>query len=319
MINWGIIGFGNMGKQYLNCLQKKSQIFNLTGIASQSKQKLKSIKNNLIFFNNYDDLIKSDLVDAVYISTLNNTHSKLVQKSLKYGKKILCEKPLAMNLNEVKEIHSLLKDKQNDFIEAIAYRSHPLTTTLLNLIKDKEMGQIKKIESSFGFKVKKIRKDSRLFNKDLGGGSILDLGCYPISFFNLFNKSKEMKIIKSKINLCETNVDIDGEIVLEINDNIQALGKVSLKKNLDNFCRIFFDNALITLKEPWLPSNKSFIEVETKSRYYKKIINSKKSVYDHQIESSTNFFSNNIVSNNLVNIDESLEIFKILEKWKNNN
>ena len=65
---------------------------------------------------------------------------------------------LGMNLNEVKELHDLLKDNQDDFIEAIAYRAHPQTEILLNLIKETEMGLIKKIESSFGFKVKKNKK-----------------------------------------------------------------------------------------------------------------------------------------------------------------
>ena len=68
------------------------------------------------------------------------------------------------------------------------------------------------------------------------------------------------------------------------------VGRVSLKENLDNSCKIFLEKALITIKEPWLPSNKSFIEVETKSRYFKKIINSNKNVYDYQVELSSSFF-----------------------------
>ena len=319
MINWGIIGFGNMGKQYFNCLQKKSSIFNLTAIASQSKKEVNKLSKDIKFFNDYDDLMQSDLVDVIYISTLNNTHKILVEKAFKNNKKILCEKPLGMNLNEVKELHNLLKDNQNNFIEAIAYRSHPQTEILLNLIKETEMGQIKKIVSTFGFKLKKIRKDSRLFSKKLGGGSILDLGCYPVSFFNLFKKHKEMKVIRSKFNLCETDVDIDGEIDLKIDNNILATGRVSLRENLDNSCKIFLENALITIKEPWLPSNKSFIEVETKSRYFKKIINSNKNVYDYQVELSSSYFSKETKElKNLVNINESLEIAKILEIWKTN-
>ena len=103
MINWGIIGFGNMGKQYFNCLQKKSSVFNLTAVASQSKG-VNKLSKDIKFFNDYDDLIQSDLVDAIYISTLNNTHKILVEKAFKSNKKILCEKPLGMNLNEVKEL-----------------------------------------------------------------------------------------------------------------------------------------------------------------------------------------------------------------------
>ena len=315
MINWGIIGFGNMGKQYAKCFREKSSTFNLIGIASKSKKN--SIKD-VEFFDNYDDLIRSDSIDAIYISTLNNSHKNLVCQVEKHNKKILCEKPLGMNLKEVEEMHRLFKDKKDSFLEAIAYRSHPQTEALLNLLEEKEFGEIKKIESSFGFKVKKIKKDSRLFSKDLGGGAILDLGCYPLSFFNLFTKGKNMEVMNSKFSLCETNVDIDGEITLEIDDKIEAKGKVSLKENLDNLCKIYCDKAQITLREPWLPSNKSFIEVETKSRYYKKIISSNKSAYDHQLEASSNFFSKDKKKSKiLVNIEESLELSKIIGIWKN--
>ena len=71
--------------------------------------------------------------------------------------------------------------------------------------------------------------------------------------------------------------------------------------------------------DPWLPSYKTYIEVETKSRYYKKIISSDKNVYDHHLEQNSKFFLNNSSDTNLlVNIDESFEISKILDVWKNN-
>ena len=319
MINWGIIGFGRMGKQYADCFKKKNLNAELVAIASKSYQKSKDKDNDIKYFNSYSDLIKCDLVDAIYISTLNNTHKDLVLEGEKYNKKILCEKPLGINFKEVKELYDLFKDKKTFFNEAIAYRSHPQTSVLLNILKEKEFGRIKKIESNFGFRVRKIKKDSRLFNKKVGGGSILDLGCYPVSFFHLFKGEKKIKIIKSNRNLCETSVDIDGEIHLKLNDEIDSIGKVSLRKSLENNCKIYCENAIITLPQPWLPSNKSFIEVETKSRYYKKIIETNKNVYEHQIEASSIFFSNNNTKSNLlIDIDQSLEISKIIDIWKNN-
>ena len=74
-----------------------------------------------------------------------------------------------MNFHEVKELYNSFKDKQNYFNEAIAYRAHPQTFTLLDILKEKEFGRVKKIESSFGFRIKKIKKDSRLFNEKVGG------------------------------------------------------------------------------------------------------------------------------------------------------
>ena len=319
MINWGIIGFGRMGKQYANCFKKNNLNANLVAIASKSNKKLNKEDSKIKYFNSYSDLIKSDLVDAIYISTLNNTHKDLVLEVEKYNKKILCEKPLGINFKEVEKLYSLLKDKKTFFNEAIAYRAHPQTSVLLDICKEKDFGRIKKIESNFGFKVRKIRKDSRLFNEKVGGGSILDLGCYPVSFFNLFKGRKKMEIVNSKQNLCETNVDIDGEIFLKINDEIDLIGKVSLRENLENKCKIHFENALITLPEPWLPPQKTYIEIETKSRYYKKIVETDKNVYEHQIEASSIFFSNDSSNSNLlIDIEQSLEISKIIDIWKNN-
>ena len=314
MISWGIIGFGRMGRQYVDCFKTKSDLFKLSGISSKTSSNIKEFN----FYNSYEDLIKVKEIDAIYISTLNNTHRDLVILANNYNKKILCEKPLGINFSEVQELHSLLKKKEEIFLEAIAYRAHPIIPTIFEILNDKEIGQIKKIESNFGFKVRKIKKESRLFNKEVGGGAILDLGCYPLSFFNLFDKKNDIKVIRSNFELCETDVDIDGEISLKINNKIDAIGKVSLRENLDNKCRIYCENAIITIPSPWLPTDKTFIEIETKSRYFKKLISSDKNVYQHLLEASSIFFSKkNEKSKFLVGIDESLKISKIIDLWKN--
>ena len=316
MINWGIVGYGRMGKTFENCFKDPSQDFKLSAIASKSN----SYQNKKIkIFQQYDDLINLSEIEAVYISTLNNTHKNLVKKCIEQNKKILCEKPLGLNSNEVKEIYNLINKKEYYFSEAIAYRCHPQTLKLLEIIKDKNFGKLNKIEANFGFKVKKIKKDSRLFNKLLGGGSILDLGCYPLSFFNLFvNNFSEIDIIKTYYDLCETNVDIRGEIHLKLNNETNAIGRVSLSENLNNICRMHFQNAIITIPSPWLPSEKTFIEIETKGRYFKEFITSDKSVYRHQLETISSFFNGRRAKNtHLVDIEESLEISKILDAWLN--
>ena len=313
MINWGVIGFGRMGKQYVDCLKIKSDLFKLSGVSSKTSSYLKEID----FYKTYEELVKLKEIDAIYISTLNNTHKDLVILANNYNKKILCEKPLGMNFLDVQELHSLLKNKKENFLEAIAYRAHPITSAIFEILKDKEIGQVTKIESSFGFKIKKIKKDSRLFNKDVGGGAILDLGCYPISFFNLFDQKNDTKIIKSNFELCKTDVDIDADISLKIDNEIEAFGKVSLKENLENKCRVYCENAIISIPSPWLPVNNTFIEIETKSRYFKKLISSDKNVYQHLLEASSIFFSKKGQKNDfLVGIDESLRIAKIIDLWK---
>ena len=125
-----------------------------------------------------------------------------------------------------------------------------------------------------------------------------------------------IEIIKSNYNLCETDVDINAESHLKLNKEIDAIGKVSLSENLNNICKIYCENATITVPSPWLPSEKTFLEIETKARYFKEFINTNKNVYEHQIsEINTSFEGKNEDNPNLVTIEKSLEISRILEQW----
>ena len=179
MINWGILGLGRMGMAFANAIEETDNS-KLIAIASRSGKKFKNFENL-----SYEDLIKKNDIDAIYIASLNNTHTELIKQISKEGKKILCEKPVSLSLQDLLEIEKLLNKENIKFYEAIAYYSHPQTVEIIDILKKNNMGEIQRIESNFGFKAK-FKADSRLFNKSLGGGSIYDLGCYPISFFMLF-------------------------------------------------------------------------------------------------------------------------------------
>ena len=314
MINWGVIGFGRMGKQYVDCLKKKSNLFKLKGVSSKS-----SFKNDdLYFYKSYEDLIKLSEIDAVYISTLNNTHKDLVVLANQYNKKILCEKPLGMNFLEVKELHSLLEKKKDNFLEAIAYRAHPIISSLFEILEDQEIGDIKKIQSNFGFKVRKIKKTSRLFNKELGGGSILDLGCYPISFFMLFTKSKDkISINDKKLSYAKSGVDDEATANLEYNNKFKGKIKVSIKSNLENSCVIHGTKGSIKVNSPWLPNKESIIEISNKNHFYIKQIKSNLSVYANQIENVSKSFMDENLKNNLFGIEKSSISMRLINDWMN--
>ena len=182
MINWGILGLGRMGLEFANAIEETSNA-KLNGVSSKSGKIYKNYKNET-----YEDLINNKDIDAIYISTLNNTHTNLIEKILKEEKKILCEKPVSTSLDQFLKIKELIYKKKTQFYEAIAYYSHPQTLELLNLINNDEIGEIQKVESNFGFKAK-FDPSSRLFNKSLGGGAVFDLGCYPLSFFMLLTNN----------------------------------------------------------------------------------------------------------------------------------
>ena len=322
MIKWGIVGLGNMANIFANAI-KEVKNSKLISVASQSNYKLDNFAKNFKInsenkFANYIDLIRSKEIDAVYISTLNNTHVDLIIECAKNNKKILCEKPIGLNLEQASLASKVINKHNISFYEAIAYRSHPQTRNLLELIDSEEIGEIYKIEACFGFKIKRIKKDSRLFNKDLGGGAILDVGCYPISFFNLFcKKDEQLKLIKSKGTFTSTGVDDESEAEILIGKSIQANCKVSFKENLDNSCKIYGKHGVIKVPSPWLPSQKSYLEIIHESSYYKKFVTVKKIIYALQIENIANLFVKKLQhDNNNVSINESIKIMKILDNWR---
>ena len=320
-IRWGIVGLGNMANIFASSIND-TENSKLVCVASKSNTKLESFAKKFNIksshkFSSYTKLIESNEIDAVYISTLNNTHVDLILKCAKNNKKILCEKPIGLNLKQANLALEAINKYNICFYEAIAYRSHPQTKSLLELIDSGEVGKVYKIEAYFGFKVRKIKKDSRLFNKELGGGAILDIGCYPVSFFNQFCKENEqLKLIKSKGTFSSTGVDDESELEILVGKDIEAYCKVSLKENLNNFCKIYGSKGIINIPSPWLPSEKSYIEVISKNSYYKKIISSK-NIYTIQIETVANLFIKNLSKEkSMVNINESSKIMKILDLWK---
>ena len=329
MINWGIVGLGFIANKFIDAIKEvpENKVF---GVASLTKKKSDEIIKRYeidkkFYFNNYDDLINSPQIDAIYIATLNNTHIDLIEKCVIAKKKILCEKPMCLNLNEAKKIYEYLQNGNIFFLEGFAYRSHKQTAVICNFINSGEIGRILEVESSFGFKSGKINPNSRLYNKNFGGGAILDVGCYTTSFsllmarVTLGENFRNYKIENIQGSLAETGVDIHAEADLIFNDELKIKVKTSLKENLNNQCVLYGSKGKIIIPSPWLPNLKTYIEICHNNNYYKKFINSKFSIYAQQIIK----FNDIILNKNpetfdpVMNHEESLINFKIINDWKN--
>jgi len=323
MIKWGIIGLGNMAQKFANSI-KETNNAKLIAVSSLNYEKLKifkyiyQIKEELVF-NNYNDLIKCDEVDAIYIATLNNTHLDLIKLCAENKKNILCEKPMSLNIEEAKIAEIYIKKFDVMFYEAIAYTSHAQTKILIDLIDENVIGKILSVNASFGFKAKKIKPKSRIFNKLLGGGAILDLGCYPLSFLNLIYKNNEnIEFENVKGTFAITDVDNSAEANLIIENNIRSNIKVSFKENLDNKLIINGEFGSLILSNPWLPEVKSFVQIDLKNSNYKKFITSDKSIFGNQIQNVSAKIQDKKVNDDfLVNIQSSLKIMNNLTLWSN--
>lgn len=204
-------------------------------------------------------MLDSDFVDAVYISTPHTLHANLSIKAAGKGKHILCEKPGAVNFKQGEKVIQAVQEAGVFYKEGFMYRCHPQIPALLDLIKDNIIGEIKKITSSFGFDMGKIIPEHRLFNKNLAGGSILDVGLYPVSFSRMIagvNSGKKFINpihIDANAKIGETGVDEEAHAVLRFDNGVQAEIHTAIMRNMHNNSIIEGTNGKIIVDNPWMP------------------------------------------------------------------
>ena len=326
-MKWGIIGLGHMAKNFANSINELEES-QLIGISSRSLFKLikfgfrfKIKPNNL--FKNYKKLLASDNIQNVYIGTLNHSHFEIIKEAINAGKNILCEKPVTINLEQVLEVREKLINSKVFFMEGIAYRSHPQINYIVKLIKQNAIGKIVKIKSCFGFNAGKPKKKKRLYNKDLGGGSILDLGCYPVSISNLLanlNNEKEILpiVTKAKGKFYKTGVDTDLYAELKYPNGIFSEIKISITKNLEKKTTIYGTDGVLNILNPWQPVKENIIEIKYKNKKSKLKSLSNLSLYANQIDVFEKILKNEKLQSNFysMNIDNSVNCMNVLMQLK---
>ena len=262
-IRWGIIGPGSIANNFADALLQTYSA-ELTAIASFNDERRKvfgdkyNIQNNLRF-ENYDSLLNCELVDAVYISTPHTLHADLSIRAAGKGKHILCEKPGAVNFKQGEKVIKAVQDAGVFYKEGFMYRCHPQIPALLELLKNKTIGDITNIISSFGFDMTKVIPEHRLFNKNLAGGAILDVGLYPVSLSRMIAGVQSGKKFVNPIKLSaeaqigQTGVDEISSAIMEFDNGITAKADTAIMKNMDNNAIIEGSDGKIIIDNPWMP------------------------------------------------------------------
>ena len=262
-IRWGIIGPGSIANNFADALLQTYSA-ELIAVASFNDERRKvfgdkyNIQNNLRF-ENYDSLLNCELVDAVYISTPHTFHADLSIRAAGKGKHILCEKPGAVNFKQGEKVIKAVQDAGVFYKEGFMYRCHPQIPALLELLKNKTIGDITKIISSFGFDMTKVIPEHRLFNKNLAGGAILDVGLYPVSLSRMIAGVQSGKKFVNPIKLSaeaqigQTGVDEISSAIMEFDNGVIAEAYTAIMKNMDNNAVIEGSDGKIIVDNPWMP------------------------------------------------------------------
>lgn len=179
-LSWGVLSTAKIGQTQVIPAIQRSANGEVVAIASRN-EKVKEVAKELDIpkaYTSYDALLDDPDIDAVYIPLPNSLHKQWVIEAAKKGKHILCEKPAALDYDELKEMTDACEKYGVTFMEAFMYQFHPQHDKVKELIKAGEIGDVAFMRASFSFFLND-GENIRL-NNELGGGSLYDVGCYTL-------------------------------------------------------------------------------------------------------------------------------------------
>ena len=327
-VRWGVIGTGSIANAFAHSIKhcKYSELIAVFGRNKETLQEFSS-KFNAIVINDIDELVTSNAIDAIYIATPHSSHFEYALQAIKNNKHVLCEKPIAMNHIESMVLFGLAKDFKVFLMEAYMYRTHPQTFNILKNIESLR-GTNKKIEinSSFGFHAE-IPKDHRLRNPMLGGGAIMDVGCYPLSMSKLLaghilNKSYADPIsIEASGKLDETGVDNNSKACILFSENIEANISCAINEEYENNLEIISGDYKLSVSQPWhcgqFQDGHSSIQIYSKNKLVDEIsYKDEVGLFTREIDHASECILNNKLESDLICHADSQSIMLWLDKWR---
>lgn len=216
-IKWGILGTADIAVEQVIPAVLKSTYGEVVAVASRSVEKAKKTAkqfNIRTSYGSYQGLLDDVEVEAVYIPLPNHLHVEWAIKAMRAGKHVLVEKPIAMSSVQARElVDEAKKHPELKVMEAFMYKFHPQWVKVKEMVQHGEIGTIKAIQSSFSFF--EDDPNSIVNKKEFGGGSLMDIGCYPISI-SRFLFDSEPKSVSAVIDYDpEFEVDVLASGILE--------------------------------------------------------------------------------------------------------
>jgi len=313
-INWGIIGLGNIANKFASDLQlSKNSI--LYGVASRNIKKAQRFSqkfNSVNYFGSYEDLAKNPEIDIVYIATPHIFHYENTMMCLEYGKSVLCEKPLGINSDEVKRMLNEAKSRKLFLMEGLWTRFIPATEKLIELLSEKVIGDILFIRADFGFKGD-LDYDGRIYNKQLGGGSLLDIGIYPI-YLSLLTLGLPTNI-KSMARMSHTDVDTYCSMLFDYNNSAKAILESTVEADTPIEAYIYGSKGVLKLHSRFHHTEKiSFYQNEELKEVFD--IKYKGEGYLYEIEEVNRCLNHNNLESEKIPHSISLNLIRLIDRVK---
>ncbi|HEX5913785.1 MAG TPA: Gfo/Idh/MocA family oxidoreductase, partial [Rubrobacter sp.] len=211
---WGILGTGAIARQFVRGLRSlpEAEVFAVGSRSEDSAAEFADKRNIPRRHASYEGLATDPEVDVVYIATPHPFHAENAELCLQAGKAVLCEKPFCVNAAEAERVVELARENGLFIMEGMWTRFFPLMEEVRRLLSEGAIGEVRMLNVDFGFRAD-LDPASRLFDQRLGGGALLDVGVYCVSFASMVLGRPSGFVSLS--HLGETGVDEQASVILE--------------------------------------------------------------------------------------------------------
>ncbi len=206
-VKWGLVSTARINRRLIPALRMSARA-ELMAVASRNSEVAKDYAQEWQIphsYGSYTELFENDNIDAVYISVPNHLHIPLTIEALQHGKAVLCEKPFALEPEDVDRVRAIKEETNGIVAEAFMYRHHPQTKMIGQIITDGNLGKILSMHASFHFKL--TNQQNVRLRPEWGGGCLWDVGIYPVSLFQYLMQGPPTQVYGHQI-LGESGVDI---------------------------------------------------------------------------------------------------------------
>jgi predicted dehydrogenase len=247
---WGILGTGAIARQFVRGLRSlpEAEVFAVGSRSEASAAKFADKRNIPRRHASYEDLASDPDVDVVYIATPHPLHAENATLFLQAGKAVLCEKPFCVNAVAAERVVELAREKRLFIMEGMWTRFFPLMEEVRRLVSEGTIGEVRMLNVDFGFRAD-LDPASRLFALKLGGGALLDVGVYCVSFASMILGRPSGFV--GLPHLGETGVDEQASVVLEHEGGRLANLSIGIRTTTPQEATIMGTEGYVRIHAPW--------------------------------------------------------------------
>jgi xylose dehydrogenase (NAD/NADP) len=254
-VRWGVLSTANIGVKRVAPAIHKSSNGRLVAVGSRDPQRVRQLYTfapNVRVHGDYESLIRDPQVEAIYNPLPNGLHAEWSIKAMEAGKHVLCEKPLSVTAEEGATMAQAARANGVLLMEAFMYRFHPQTIWALEQVAAGRIGQVRLIRSSFSFDIRSRPNDVRL-QPSLAGGSLMDVGCYPVNFCRAVYGHPPTAVAARVYARSEGEVDLAANAVLDFGAGRYGLIDSSFELPGRQIAEIIGEAGTITILTPFTP------------------------------------------------------------------